>query len=551
MRVAAYCRYSSEGQRDGYSIEAQRKAIEDYCDREGHTVVEYYIDEAKTGTNDDRYEFQAMIAAASSKKFQAVIVHKLDRFARDRYDSAVYKKKLKDNGIRLISVLEPLDDSPESIMMESVLEGMAEYYSKNLAREVLKGKRVAAQKALHPGGMAPYGFKVNKDQQYELVPEETAVVRDIFAKADSGYSFAAIARYLKDSGIKNRQGSPISTGWISRLISNPLYMGQYVFGRRSKSGETIVVDDAVEAAVTKEVFDRVNELSQERIEKFKRKAPVAKNKGDDYVLTGYAYCGHCGSHLYGFMSRKQYKNASGGSKEYMSKFYRCARKVPREISTGRTEGCCFKNIRKESLEEFIFRSIENILFSHESLLLIVTDVKARLLERLKSKTDAAAIEREITKIKNQQQRLLDLYLDGSLDIPVYNSRKAELASQLEFYSDKLSRASVIDPDAITFEFVKSRIATFLESAKADSTDYQKLLLSSFVDSIVVDNEKIVIYFKFPVPPLNSDDPSFVRNRTTASACDTLRTELLIRAEFPLDSIWVPELLTQVQLSIQY
>ena len=517
MKVVAYCRYSSEGQREGYSIEAQRKAIEDYCEREGHTVVEYYVDEAKSGTNDDRFEFQSMIAAAPSKRFQAVIVHKLDRFARDRYDSAIYKKKLKDSGVRLISVLEPLDDSPESIMMESVLEGMAEYYSKNLAREVLKGKKIAAEKALHPGGMAPYGFKVNSEQQYDPVQEELLVVKDIFAKADSGHSFASISRYLKNSGIKNRQGNNMDPHTIGRILSNPLYTGQYVFGRRSKRGAMIVVDNAVEAIVSKEVFDRVNAAAKARADKFKPKAPISRNKGDDYALTGFAYCGHCGSHLYGFLSRKVYKNVNGGSKEYKARFYRCAKKAPRELTlSGKTPGCQFKNIKKDDLEEFVFNSIEQIIFSDESLEQIVSQVKSRLVERLKSRSDGATLEREIAKIKNQQQRLLDLYLDGSLEIPVYNSRKAELASQLEFFSDKLSKASVINPDAITFDFVKKRLNSFLRSAKADSLDYQKLLLSTFIESIVIDNEKVVIYFKFPVPPLASDNPVFVHNRVTLS-----------------------------------
>src|SRR5690554_2580811 len=98
MRAVAYCRFSSEQQRDGYSIEAQKRAIDDYCAREGYTLIDYYVDEARSATNDDRAAFQAMIADSSSKRFQAVIVHKLDRFARDRYDSAIYKKKLKDNG---------------------------------------------------------------------------------------------------------------------------------------------------------------------------------------------------------------------------------------------------------------------------------------------------------------------------------------------------------------------------------------------------------------------------------------------------------------------
>jgi Site-specific recombinases, DNA invertase Pin homologs len=132
-RVAVYARFSSDNQRDE-SIDAQVRAIRKYCEDNGYIVVKVYIDRAKSATSDKRPAFQQMIADSALGLFDVVMVHKLDRFSRDRYDSAVYKHKLKKNGVRVFSVLERLDDSPESIMMESVLSGMAEHYSKNLAR---------------------------------------------------------------------------------------------------------------------------------------------------------------------------------------------------------------------------------------------------------------------------------------------------------------------------------------------------------------------------------------------------------------------------------
>lgn len=545
MRVVGYCRFSSEGQRDGYSIEAQKRAIADYCDREAYTVVDWYVDEAKSGTSDDREAFQSMIGAASSKKFQAVIVHKLDRFARDRYDSAVYKKKLKDHGVRLISVLEPLDDSPESVMMESVLEGMAEYYSRNLSREVLKGKRVAASRAQHQGGMPPYGLFVKDDMTYGVVREEAVVIQDMFNMAEAGFTFAEIARQLRDKGIKNRANNYMGKGYVSRMLQNPLYMGQFVFGKNSTKGTWIVIDDALEAIVTREQFERVNQLINERIKPFKeaqKSRAVARNKGDDYLLTGIAYCGVCGSHLYGFRSHKQYKNAGGQVREYSSKFYRCAHKNPREsvLADSMTPGCKFKNIKKEDLEDFVIRATESVIFSDESMTLIVDMVRDRLKERMAANTDQAALIKEIDKIKRQQERLLDLYLDGSVEIPQYNSRKAELASSLDFYMDKLARTQVVKPESITLDLVRDRIGQFLKSSKADSLEYQKLLLTTFVDSVVADNDNVVIYYKFPLPTIDEDTQSFVRKRTTLSTYEPLRTNLLIRAEFPVEAIWMSE-----------
>ena len=124
MLVVGYCRFSSEGQRDGYSIEAQQKAINEYCKAEGHTVLRFYVDEAQTGTEDDRESFLTMIDAAKHKEFEAIIVHKLDRFARNRYDSAVYGRMLEKAEVRLISVLEPIasEDTPEAGLFRGVVE---------------------------------------------------------------------------------------------------------------------------------------------------------------------------------------------------------------------------------------------------------------------------------------------------------------------------------------------------------------------------------------------------------------------------------------------
>lgn len=135
-RVAQYARFSSDNQRSE-SIDAQIRHMNQFCKQNHWQVVATYTDEARSATTDNRPQFQQMINDSSKGLFDIVLVHKLDRFSRDRYDSAIYKKKLKKNNVRLCSVLERLDNTPESIMMESVLEGMAEYYSKNLSTGII------------------------------------------------------------------------------------------------------------------------------------------------------------------------------------------------------------------------------------------------------------------------------------------------------------------------------------------------------------------------------------------------------------------------------
>ena len=161
-RVAQYARFSSDNQRSE-SIDAQIRAMNQFCKQNHWQVVSTYTDEARSATTDNRPQFQQMIADSGKGLFDIVLVHKLDRFSRDRYDSAIYKKKLKKNHVKLCSVLERMDDSPESIMMEAVLEGMSEYYSKNLAREVMKGMNETALQCKHTGGCPPLGYDLDKN----------------------------------------------------------------------------------------------------------------------------------------------------------------------------------------------------------------------------------------------------------------------------------------------------------------------------------------------------------------------------------------------------
>lgn len=179
--VALYARFSSDNQRSE-SIDAQIRAMKAYCQQKNFVIVNTYVDEAKSATTDRRPAFQQMISDSTNGNFNILLVHKLDRFARNRYDSAVYKRELKKNGVTVYSVLENLDDSPESIMMESVLEGMSEYYSQNLAREVMKGMRETALQCKHTGGKPPLGYDVDTGTRKLVVnPVEAEAVKLIYS----------------------------------------------------------------------------------------------------------------------------------------------------------------------------------------------------------------------------------------------------------------------------------------------------------------------------------------------------------------------------------
>ena len=138
MKAVIYARYSSENQREE-SIEGQLRECKEYADYNDIEVVGEYIDRALTAKTDNRPGFQRMIQDSGKKLFDLVLVWKLDRFARNRYDSAFYRYTLRKNGVKIISVKENISDGPEGIILESMIEGMAEYYSANLSQNVKRG----------------------------------------------------------------------------------------------------------------------------------------------------------------------------------------------------------------------------------------------------------------------------------------------------------------------------------------------------------------------------------------------------------------------------
>lgn len=481
MIVVGYCRYSSEAQRDGYSIEAQTGAITEWCASHGHTVTHFYIDEARSGTSDDREEFQQMVKDSAVGGFEAVVVHKLDRFARDRYDSAVYRHKLKNNGVRVLSVLEPLDDSPESVIMESVLEGMAEYYSKNLAREMLKGKKVAARRGQFLGGRPPLGYGVTDDHHYVVVPEEAATVREIFSRFAGGDSASVIARDLNARGLRGRVGAKFTAATLRVILTNPIYTGRYAFFKTSEKQEPITVDDAVPVIVQPSLFDAANVRLTSR---------GPNRRYEDFLLTGYLFPETGPGHYAGSSSFTNYKLADGTVRRSASEHYVLRAKNPD----------CPRSFRKDQIEEFVFGAIEHVLFSGSTLDWLLSELKTRFDARAGAgRASASELNAKLDRIQTQKGRLLDLYISGSVEKAAYSAKFAELGRAEELVREELKRATAAIPAALDVEKLRAALLAFVKSPGSDSLEYKKRLLSTFVEKVAASKTGVTIYFKFPIP----------------------------------------------------
>ena len=226
LNAVIYARYSSDRQTE-QSIEGQLRECYAFAKANDIAVIDTYIDRAISGKTDNRPAFQKMIEDSAKRQFQAVIVYRLDRFTRNRYDSAIYKARLKKNGVKVLSAMENLNGSPESIIMESLLEGMAEYYSVELSQKITRGMRENALKGKALGGQRVLGYKVNSDCYFEIDETTAPVVVDIFKLYSSGKTVKEICDILNARGVKTARGGAFNKNSLHTILTNKKYIGIY------------------------------------------------------------------------------------------------------------------------------------------------------------------------------------------------------------------------------------------------------------------------------------------------------------------------------------
>lgn len=478
MRVAAYARFSSDNQREE-SIHAQLRAIRDYAQRNGHEIVKIYTDEARSATTDQRPGFQDMIADSYAKRFEGIVIHKLDRFSRDRYDFAHYRRILKLNGVRLYSVLENLDDSPESVMLEAVLEGVAEYHSRNLSREVMKGMRETAYQCKHTGGKPPLGYDVAPDKTYLINEQEADAVRLIFEMYCDGHGYSAIIDTLNTKGIKTKNGRPFAKNSINAILSNEKYSGVFVFNKTEKKiagkrnshkakseDEIIRIPGGMPAVIPVALWERV----KMKMEGNKRRAGSYKAKRV-YVLSGKIFCGACGGAMVGKSGRM-----GRDKKEYS--YYECAARKNQRT-------CDMKPINKDTVEQKVINALYDNLFSEDAIE-IATDKIFDYAQKMKGDVPEQISEyrRQLTALEIKLNNMVEAIADG-----LYNSAMKEKMAHLEesrkavqIRIDEASLHAV--KHSLTRDEIRAYLARF-SGIRVMTPEQQKQAVSVFVERVTV------------------------------------------------------------------
>ena len=465
LNAVIYARYSSHSQTE-QSIEGQLHDGYAFAEKCGYKVVGEYIDRALTGTKDDRPEFQRMIKDAEKKQFQIVIVWKLDRFARNRYDSAIYKRTLKKFDIRVVSVMENITDSPEGIILEGLLEAMAEYYSANLAENIRRGQQESVKKGWYCGGSIPLGYRL---QDHRLVEDERTapLVRELYQRYGSGESLASIAADFNARGFRTNRGRPFKTSTFDRIIPNATYIGQYTYAGQ-------VVPDLAAPLIDQETYDRAVQRRTAN-----RRAPAANRTPVKFILQGKLFCGHCGTAMCG-----DYGTSKSGERH---NYYSCSARKHRK------NDCRKKSEKKDFLEWYVCEQTVKYILNPDRMDQIAEAV-ADLYNSEIDDSKVAALERTVQRLDDE----LNALVDKLILVPKESAgRIADRMKQLELQrieaETDLSKLRIQQSIRITKKEVAAWLQTFASGDLFDP-DTRIRIIDTFINSIYLWDDKIVIFY---------------------------------------------------------
>ena len=464
-----YARYSSNSQTE-QSIEGQIRVCREYAQRNNLAVAGTYIDRALTGTNDNREQFQKMLKDSDKKAWDYVLCYKLDRFSRNKYEMAIHRKHLKDNGVKILSAMENIPDSPEGILLESLLEGMNQYYSEELSQKTKRGLRETRIKGNYMGGPINYGYSIKHENIGDQIAAkvvinetEAPILLHIFEAYAAGNRIPDIVRELDDRGIKNR-GNPFTVNSIYFMLQQEKYTGVYNF-----NGETFT--HIYPAIIPKELF----QIVRKRIDKNKTGKHVI---GVDYFLMGKCYCGYCG---------KQLRSAAGTTTDgTILRYYRCP-------YSKKDVNCHNKSVRKEVLEQIVIDALTNEITKPENIALITDNVFALYTAKFTDDSDLHRYEKELAATDKAIKNILAAIEEG-----IFTPSTKQRLTELEEKKIRLEQAITIESAKEKNMLTKTDIERYIcDAVKLTAKQMVELL----VERIDVYADKICIKLKYSDTPI--------------------------------------------------
>ena len=461
MKAVIYARYSSDNQREE-SIEGQIRECTAFAEKNGMTVLRHYIDRAYSAKTDNRPEFQRMIQDSREKLFDIVLVWKLDRFARNRYDSAQYKNILKKNGVRVVSANEAISDSSEGILLESILEGFAEYFSADLAEKVSRGMTENALKCKFNGGNPTVGYLIDSEQHFQIDPVKAPFVLNAFKMYDEGSTMSQIRDYLNGHNVCNNRGGQHTINSVAKILKNRRYVGEYSY-------RDVVIPNGIPAIVPEDLFERV----QEKIEKNK-KAPARHKAEDDYLLTTKLFCGHCGAYMCGESGR--------GRNGTVHRYYKCV-----SVKKKRAD-CKKKAVKKDWIENLVITQTMKLV-NNENTIQAIAAMLLDMQER--ENTNLPLLTEQLQETQRSIDNLLNAIQQGVFTKST-KTRLEELEAAKEDLEIKIANEKLVKPklaeEQILFYLHKFQVLDMRKQS------HRQRLIDTFINRIYLYDDKLVITF---------------------------------------------------------
>ena len=462
MTAVIYARYSSDNQREE-SIEGQIRECTAYAEKNGITVVKHYIDRALSAKTDNRPDFQQMIKDSEKRLFDIVLVWKLDRFARNRYDSAHYEYQLERNHVKLVSATEPISDSPAGIMVKSMLTGMAEYYSAELSEKVVRGMTENVLKGKYNGGTIPIGFKVDEEKFFQVDPLKAPFVVEAFQRYNDGATMKELMNWLNDSGVTTNRNQKFTYNSVQTLLTNKRYIGENHF-------KDIVMPDSIPAIVDKDLFEEV----QLKIKKNSR-APARHKAEDDYLLTTKLFCGMCGAMMFG--------ECGTGRNKVVHHYYKCA-------TAKRFKTCKKKTVRKEWLEDLVIAETMKLIQDDAVIDAIVAEVM-ELQDQ--ENTTLPLLEKQMREVENGIENMLNAIQAGVLTNST-KSRLEKLEAQQKELEVRIAEEKIARP-RLSENQVRFWLTRF-RKLDPNVKSHRETLINTFVNAVYLYDEKVLITFNY-------------------------------------------------------
>ena len=463
-RAVIYARFSSHAQTE-QSIEGQLRECCDYAKRHDLTIVAEYIDRALTGTSDKRPQFLKMIEDSKRKNFEFVLVYQLDRFARNRYDSATYKAKLKKNGVRVLSAKENISEDASGILIEGVLESMAEYYSAELSQKTKRGFRENLLKGNAIGGCILFGYDL-VDKKWRINPTEAEIVREMFEWYRNGEKAKTIIDRLNSRGIKPKYGNKFTMNTFARIIRNEKYIGKMVFNDDSYSG-------VIPPIVDQKLFEECNSMMDEH----KHRQRDSKSE-KPYILSGKMFCGYCGASI----SAETGTSQNGTVYHY----YKCyGKKVGHN-------NCEKKNVKQKEIEDTFFKATNEYILRPTVIDKIAKTVVNKFNSEIEKSTAMIAYEKDLKSVKKSIDKIMAAIEEG-----IYTKTTKEKLLTLEATQEALEAKIAIEQakqiQPLELSDVKNFLNYFAHKEYGSDTARNEFF-NSFINRVILYNDRVIILY---------------------------------------------------------